>query len=462
MTKRFSIIFASLAFIGLFILAWNHYVIRSLFLDGSFFLFFMLKEGTFNIENYRYGAVVAEWLPMLMIKTGQPLSSIMRAYSLSYIIYYLVLFVILFFGLKKRGFAWGVLLIQFLMAGASFYWPISELQLGLGWTFLMLGFWDWNRTEDSKLKWISILYLLPITLFYTCFHPLLIFAWFIAGGYILISNRWYRNWADWLFFFAVLGAIFLKNYLLKQPYEESRMEYLLKVFELFPNYHEIPSMRTFVKHIFTQYYLLFLAFFFLIVYWIRKKRWKSLAFIILSFLGYLLLIKCAYNEVGSMFYHENMLLILGMIVALPFAQELVPRLIMSRFNRFAFVLFLIVRLLHINIHSLPFERHMRFHEEQIAGARDADFQKVIVTDVDEANRNLIQFWGSSFETLLMSSMDGPENSVTVIVKDNPDFWGPERGKGLFLTEWYWVPAEELPKEYLNIGSQSYNVQSEAW
>jgi hypothetical protein len=249
----------------------------------------------------------------------------------------------------------------------------------------------------------------------------------------------------------------------KQPYEESRMEYFKNVYYLFPRYHHIPSMRAFGYHLFTQYYILSISMVFLILYWMRERRWFSLIWVLWGFTAYLILIKCSYQEVGVMFYHENMLLILGMVIALPFGQELIPSFRRSRFYQFLFFLFLATRLLHIHLHHLPFERHMRFYASQIEGAREERLQKVILTDMDKAAVETQLTWASSFESLMLSSLDDRESSVTIVLMLDPAHWGKEEnGEEAFLTEWSALPVTAVPSEYFLLGNQPYTVRQEAW
>ena len=103
MAKKVLII-GSVTYIILGVLALLFYKERMAFLDASFILFYILKDGEFAIQANRFGAILTQAFPLYSSKLGFSLSTIMKVYSLGFIAYFFGIKIILieFFWLTER------------------------------------------------------------------------------------------------------------------------------------------------------------------------------------------------------------------------------------------------------------------------------------------------------------------------------------------------------------------------
>lgn len=126
----------SITYIILAILAVILYIERTAFLDISFHLFYILKDGNFAIQNNRFGAFMTQLFPLIGSKIGLPLDVIMKLYSVGFVLYYFSIFLIITKFLKVQKFGIVLLLFSTLMVADTFYWIQSELPQGIAFMIL--------------------------------------------------------------------------------------------------------------------------------------------------------------------------------------------------------------------------------------------------------------------------------------------------------------------------------------
>ena len=104
------------------------FVERVGFMDLSFHLFCIIKDGDFAIQNNRFVAFFTQLFPLLSSKAGFGLTVVMKLYSASFIILNFTCFIILAFVLKSWRYGVIMVLLNVLMDTHTFFWAQSELQ----------------------------------------------------------------------------------------------------------------------------------------------------------------------------------------------------------------------------------------------------------------------------------------------------------------------------------------------
>ena len=97
------------------------------FMDLSFHLFSIIKDGEFAIQNNRFVAFFIQLFPLLSSKVGLSLSGVMKLYSPSVIILNFTCFIILAFVLKSWRYGVIMVLLNVLIVTHTFFWAQSEL-----------------------------------------------------------------------------------------------------------------------------------------------------------------------------------------------------------------------------------------------------------------------------------------------------------------------------------------------
>ena len=169
------------------IFAWLFYKERTVMCDAAFQLFSILHEDGFAIQINRFGAAFTQVFPLLASKMNFSLDMVARVYSLSFIIYYFIVFLIILLGFKNEKMALVVLLFNTLMVRHSFYWVQCEFVQGAVFTLLYLTVIEHVLKQEKVPRWFYILTpFFLVTIIY--FYPLLLFIMFF--GICCFSNIW--------------------------------------------------------------------------------------------------------------------------------------------------------------------------------------------------------------------------------------------------------------------------------
>jgi hypothetical protein len=128
--NRFLSITGLITFILLFILSLYFYLERTVFVDIAYHTFYIIKDQTFAIQNYRFGATITQIFPLLATKLNLPLNNILIIYSSCFIIVYAFIYSIIVYPLKNLQLGWVLIGYLTLMMSDTFYWIQSEYQQG--------------------------------------------------------------------------------------------------------------------------------------------------------------------------------------------------------------------------------------------------------------------------------------------------------------------------------------------
>lgn len=125
-------------YLVLFIFSVIFFKERTVFGDIAYHLFPILKDNTFLIPNFRFGAFLTQLYPLLTSRAGRPLSSVMMAYSVGFIFYHFIYYLICGLICKRYDFGIIILLFNLLFLSHTFYWIQSELPQAINLFILLL------------------------------------------------------------------------------------------------------------------------------------------------------------------------------------------------------------------------------------------------------------------------------------------------------------------------------------
>ena len=185
--------FLFLLMIGLCTLSVVFYKERILFNDTLKCLYDLFYKDALNVTTNRYISIFGELLPFLAFKGGGSLKSVLLLYSLNLILLPVVLSLISMYWFRETRTAWTILLYYVLMSARLFYYPISELQAGLGFLLFYTGFWDFAMRQPAPVRpltfWCASLFFIPTIIFS---HPLalLVFFGWIVLRLALAPRQW--------------------------------------------------------------------------------------------------------------------------------------------------------------------------------------------------------------------------------------------------------------------------------
>jgi len=161
-----------------FVLCIVLYQERTLFLDNAFQVFLLIQDENIVVNANRWPAVVVRILPLICIKLGFSLKTILMSFSLSYFLFHFGIYAFIKWKLKDNKNAFLVFLLLVIPVCHSFFWCNSELILGLSLMVLWLSFYE-------NQKWISLSIL---TLILPWVHPLLLLCFLFVITFLFFDK----------------------------------------------------------------------------------------------------------------------------------------------------------------------------------------------------------------------------------------------------------------------------------
>ena len=110
----------------LFILSIVLWKERIIHVDTAFQVFKWINFEKINIEASRYAAIFPQLIPLIFIKLGSSLRTILIVSSLSFTLMQFIVFLIIRYGYKDILSSFGLVLSLVICTALNFYFPVAE------------------------------------------------------------------------------------------------------------------------------------------------------------------------------------------------------------------------------------------------------------------------------------------------------------------------------------------------
>ena len=450
-----------LLFFGfLFLLAWYFYKERMLCFDSAFSSFKIIEYKDFQIELGRWCDVFAQVLPLWALKHGCSLITFLHLYSISYIIIYFIIFLVITLGLNNYRAGIALMLTLCLAFRHEFYYTVTELHQGLAWTILLWAIISPEKEYDSKWKKITAVIIASgLVYVISYFHQFTLFAVVFVLVLELVGNKRLRDPYLWAALIIVVAWYSIRIFVFTtSDYEKSKFITANIFIEQFPNIWHLPStryFRHFAKDNLWSLLVVIVACLFLAY---RRKDRLLFLFLLLYPLCFLVFILISYYKGESPIMHENYYTILGL-----FAATALLFLVYDKLSK-KWILILITPLLIINLqgiydaHAILTKRIQYIDRLTIYG-RTFEKKKFLLSMSNYPWQYAWVRWGLPFETLLYSSLQHPDSAVTFYLADNMNdydsliskenvFLGPDWANG-------WFSSNSMNRNYYRLPSTGY-------
>jgi hypothetical protein len=165
---------------------------RMLFVDPAFIAFEIINGGEMVISEHRYAAAVTQSVPLVISWLELPLPFVLIAYSASFYLLYLSVFLIVGFQWKQYGLATLLVVYLTLLVSDGYFWPNNEVHQGVAWAILFLGRFACLLRTRGGIHWYD--------------HILLIFSLALAtNAHLLVAAPLVFLWVHLLIGWRVEG-----------------------------------------------------------------------------------------------------------------------------------------------------------------------------------------------------------------------------------------------------------------
>ncbi len=435
----------------LLVLALMFYLERTVFLDISFHLFYILKDGTLAIQNYRFGAAITQIFPLAGSWMGLQLDTIMKLYSAGFALVYAGIF----FGISLCGqsarYAIIMLLLSTLIVTETFFWIQSELPQGLALMVLFFCLVDKFAPLSGSLRFPLIygpvLMVLLVTIAFM--HPIIFIPFaFVVLFRLLSSGAWMINKMVYITISIIYaGVLLVKMSFFSTEYDSAATERIRNIIYLFPDYIFLPANKVFLSNIFPNYWLLLLGLATVLAFYGYRRMWLKLMLVLFFFAGHLFLINVSYFYTTFGFYLENLLLPLSLFVAFPLAFDLAPSVQRKHVVSSVLAVVMVFSIMRIVYTSGFYTERLEYLTQWTDRARDADITKLMIHTSKVPMDTLLMNWATPYEFWLLSTIRHGETLSVFFTETPEELAGPFGRSDVFVTQWGHLPYIDLPDTY---------------
>ncbi|MGZ6519696.1 MAG: hypothetical protein ACXVED_19080 [Bacteroidia bacterium] len=419
---------------------------RTIFADMAYHIFYIITGNSFTIQNYRFGAAATQIFPLMALRAGLSLNSIMIIYSFGVVFYYFLCYLISGFVFKNYPIALVILLLNTMFVTHSFYWAQSELPQGLAFLLLFFAF----LIQNGKFNIYHLIVCFLASVIAIFFHPIIFIIAIYTVLFLIISKNVTVN--KKLLFITTL--CFIAVYYFKSSYYVTAYDnQTLKnsqiardsFFSNFPASMYSYANKHFISNCKHNYYWIVILYVAILFNYLYTRKWILFCFCAISIPGYILFANISFPDGYTRdFYIENIYLPLSIIIGLPFVYHLLPSLNKKHFAVAAIATICLTGCVRIYYRHTMYTDRLNWERNCL---NDNPHKKLIIKGNDKLEDSLVITWASPYEFWLLSTTEYHHTACIGIYNDIsiPTQWSDR--KDIFITPYDGYAYERLNKKY---------------
>ncbi len=445
--KKSLIILGHLSLIVTAILAIVFYKERVFYLDPGQQLFEMINTGWFKVYVNRHSMVINQAIPLLAIKMGLPLKYVVIAYSLSFVLIFYLCFLISVYGFKNIGAGLGIAFAPILIRTA-FGHSISEAWLGIAYSAVFYAILNYYHQWKIKGRLYIFLFYLLISVVIAInyfIHPITLFTLAFSIGFTYFNKKEYKSPYVYIVALLVLVPYLYKFLFPGHVHEESFFAGIKIADQLLPKIGQLPVYQFFIQGFRTIYILAIILIGVSAIGYLKNKKILPFIFSLVVIVFYFLIACLAFHKGDGAFALESRIMPIAFMVVVVFV-EFIKEKKKSYFYIAGISLLLAFSYYDLCKHINTFQStRIKIYEKLIVEAQKYPERKFYIYYTDEQGPP-VNSWGSAAETLMLSSLNGKENSRSIIFVNSKTTLdeGLKYWPCVFLwVSWYLFYNEEL-------------------
>jgi hypothetical protein len=430
--------------------------------DAAFYLFKLINFEHFNIEHGRYSAFISQLIILTSIKAGMGVKLLIVIYSLSFIILFFIVFLLLKNILKNK--AAGLTVLLLITAGISHinYRPVSESTQGLIYSLILFGILYLRKNNEYINLFKHLLYtFLSLMVIILCHfsHPITIFPILFILGYYLLDTKSFKDFFPYLLLILVLVIFSFKFFTqTNSSYEEDKLSNIKSMLSHLKNFLQLYPTKFIIKRLYSVYFIPLILWSLLMLKYIKTKSFQKLIYVNVFLFGFIIVHNLIYFAGASDIEHEKNLMTANFFIFLPFSFDYFydkqnPKIkSVLLFFVLLFSGFIILKPAHV------FKNRIAYLSKLSHNLSEREGSKFYTLDsgLDQDRTGFL--WSVPVETLLLSSTKGPDHSKTIYSfpkhEDIPEYITEPN---LFLCAHFWKKwnLSALNKKYFRLSEEPY-------
>ena len=437
-----------------------YFLERTIPFDGAFYSFKILNYGTFNVENERWGACYNQVLPIIGIKLGFSLPTILKLYSVSFVLCNYVFFLIIYYRFKQVCTAIAFTIVQVVAFRYNFFYQVSEIHSIIGPIFLFMATLLSVKYTIEK-KWIGALLVVVLLYWLLNIHLLsiVIVAFCLAYG-VLHNHKLLKNIP--MLISLIVGIVYFILKLKAVPadsYQSQKLVSFENISYVFTNLNDILGYKYFLKAVGNNYVLPVSLLIFMALFYIYKKMVLKILLLVLSVFGFWVLIMAGEIREEAPIVCENYYALFGYFIAIPFSIDFLQSIKFKlAFPTLLWVLFF--SLSKIVMCGTLIHDQIDFFKRTTDNLRTFNEKKFVMSYKNVDWDGLWVAWDFPFQSLIVSSLADPDSAITFYATDDSSKYTPQiytDSTTLVGVPWspFWFASTTLPTKYFKLKNTLY-------
>ena len=387
--------------------------------DASLVIVEMVNVGGFITPHNRFICLLYGWLPALLVKSGASLRAVAMGYSFAYALLPLLMALVAQFIIKSPWTTIKIVVYFTIWETLLFYYPVSDLQMGCGVLILydaLAARFQHHVSRRRSFIWQSVL-LVPLIAFA---HPLCLIT---VGGWLCYRLPWLRQegrrivlWLPALLTIlcAIIKAVWLTSYYEQQLREGDGLLSGLRM-AMF----ESRLCTTTLDYLWHEGFVVLALFALGAVLAVAQRRyWNYLVMLFFSLgLFSIVLVRYAESDQGAyQHYYEHLLRPIAALLAMAtvglVARSKARDLVLSA----GLAIILTISISKILNAAGPHTMRVEWMTKLMGAMEKQGIRKGMIPRSWAPNAiDKVQLWNSSKESLMLSSLDGPQHTRTLFM-----------------------------------------------
>lgn len=386
-------------------------------MDSAFVTIVVVNKAGFVVPHYRLPIVFTQVLPVILIWLSAPLKWVVFSYSVNFYLLYALCYVVAVFKYKQPSMALLIPLVCVMNSGEVFFIQ-TEILHGLVFAILFLAWLEFHaqNTMTRADQLTGIFFAITAILF----HPIVNVLLFFVLVYYVVKNKMQMKAFHYSVASIALVWLIVKAYFLPDNgYEDQFYGQQKTVFETLSSPMQSYTIRWYIQHATGLYMLTNILFLLVVLVNVYLKRWLLLAVLVLSSIGYLLLMAVLFKG-DSNIMMERVFLGLALIIGLATIDGLRSTKL-PEWSR-AFVLITIFGFGFSNIlaASPRQTQHLNISKDLAQKLQQRSGHKFYTTTADVPYANEYVMWPLASEQLMVSSILYPQAVKTIYMFANTE------------------------------------------
>lgn len=440
-------IFEHILFLVLGVMA-IYFFEERLLADSGYYIFKVINYESFWVEHNRFILIFSQFIPLIGVKLGFDLKTVLCLYSIGHILFFYAIFLVSRYYYKNLEAGILLLLLQTLGIMSGFFVPMFELYYGAG---LLVLFATILYYSKRKSDWIILSIL---SFFILTGHP---YATIIMLFIIVLHSVEYKikYIKYYLLFIALIIGITIFKKFTASEYEQGKTNAFIN--NLLDANYDFTYLKLLTNFLIKYYKELLLIELATIAFFVFSKNWLKLLLIILAFVGTLAVINISFYGFEQSRYQEQVYFSLSFIVAYPFVIYLVKNKNQSLKILFSGLAFFIIfiRIIGIWIDGYNFTQRVSEIKSNIEQLTISPNSKFVI---EKESLTYKPNWSYPIESMLLSSYGTNKRTITICTDEDYNYNDNKSNilpSQYIFRRWEIFNVETLNNTYFKLDSLDY-------